>query len=279
MARKKSNASKKGKSKRSSASTSPTPTPAAIGAGAPEGDVIAVSESTPNEVGGEGEAAEEPEQSPDGGKYAVDVTAELADSGADAATEDQLEDPIVYSEHNNDKQQAVVAEDNSNDIQYQLHISDLVAGVSGSVNMEDSQAELLSSNTEHSMYRSSIDHSIYDDLYALESKTDNLACLADDSIDAVAAAAATADNYGNAVARPYAISPSAFVSSTKEESEDVAYMRPDSATEPSGDATDVQDSADSGAAAVASIVSSLVEAAAAAAAGLSVSTDNIVGEA
>ncbi|KAJ2495371.1 hypothetical protein IWW47_004102, partial [Coemansia sp. RSA 2052] len=116
MARKKSNASKKGKSKRSSASTSPTPTPAAIGAGAPEGDVIAVSESTPNEVGGEGGAAEEPEQSPDGGKYAVDVTAELADSGADAATEDQLEDPIVYSEHNNDEQQAVVAEDNSNDI-------------------------------------------------------------------------------------------------------------------------------------------------------------------
>ncbi|KAJ1661201.1 hypothetical protein GGF38_003799 [Coemansia sp. RSA 25] len=280
MARKKSNASKKGKSKRSSASTSPTPTPAAIGAGAPEGDVIAVSESTPNEVGGEGGAAEEPEQSPDGGKYAVDVTAELADSGADAATEDQLEDPIVYSEHNNDEQQAVVAEDNSNDIQYQLHIPDLAAGVSGSVNMEDSQAELLSSNTEHSMYRSSIDHSIYDDLYALESKTDNLACLADDSIDAVAAAAAaTADSYGNAVTRSYVISPSAFVSSTKEESEDVAYMRPDSATEPSGDATDVQDGADSGAAAVANIVSTLVEAAAAAAAGLSVSTDNIVREA
>ncbi|KAJ2055625.1 hypothetical protein GGI17_006582 [Coemansia sp. S146] len=272
MARKKSNA-KKNRSKRSSASTSPTPTPVAISSGVPsEGDVVTVPEPTQNGVDGDSEFTETAEASeqplPDSGKYAVDVAAELTDSGANAATEDQLEDPFMYAERNDDQHESV-AEDSGN---RQPHMSDHAPMGSGSVNMEDSQAELLSSNMDHSMYHSTVDHSHSDELHALESGSVDLACLADDSIDVVAAAAELS---GSAVARPYVISPSAFVK--EDESEDVVYLRPESVTEPNADAVEVQESADSGAAAVASIVSSLVEAAAAA--GLSVSTGSIAREA
>ncbi|KAJ2879824.1 hypothetical protein H4R27_005088 [Coemansia aciculifera] len=272
MARKKSNA-KKNRSKRPSASTSPTPTPVAISSGVPsEGDVVAVPEPTQNGVDGDRESTETVEASeqplPDSGKYAVDVAAELTDSDADAATEDQLEDPFMYAERN-DNQHESVAEDSGN---HQLHMSDHAPMGSDSVNMEDSQAELLSSNMDHSMYHhSTIDHSHSDELHALESGSVDLSCLVDDSIDVAAAAAELS---GSAVARPYVISPGAFVKA--DESEDVVYLRPESVTEPNADIVDVPESADSGAAAVASIVSSLVEAAAAA--GLSVSTGSIARE-
>ncbi|KAJ2248165.1 hypothetical protein GGI13_004761 [Coemansia sp. RSA 455] len=271
MARKKSNA-KKNRSKRSSASTSPTPTPVAISSAAPEKDVVDVSEPTQNGVVGDEESTETAEASeqplPDSGKYAVDVAAELTDSGADDSTEDQLEDPFVYAERNDDQHESV-AEDSEN---HQLHMSDHAPMGSGSVNMEDSQAELLSSNMDHSMYHSTIDHSHSDELHALESGSDDLSCLADHSADVVAAAAELSSN---TAVRPYVISPSAFAK--EDESEDVVYLRPESATEPTADAADVQESADSGAAAVASIVSSLVEAVAAA--GLSVSTGSVALEA
>ncbi|KAJ2818328.1 hypothetical protein GGI24_005131, partial [Coemansia furcata] len=274
MTRKKSNAGKKNRSKRSSANTSPTPTPVVISSGAPEEDVVAVPEpTTQNGTDGDRESTDTvgtSEQSPpDSGKYAVDVAAELADSSSDAATEDQLEDPFVYAERNDDDQYVSVAGDNSN---RQLNMSEHALAGSGSVNMEDSQAELLSSNMDHSMYRSTIDHGHSDELHALESGSDDLACLADNSIDVVAAAAELSDS---AVSRPYVISPGAFVK--EDELEDVVHMRPVSATELNVDAVAEHESADSGAAAVASIVSSLVEAAAAA--GLSVSTGSIAREA
>ncbi|KAJ2743888.1 hypothetical protein GGI20_003396 [Coemansia sp. BCRC 34301] len=276
MGRKRSNTAKKSKSKRSSTNTSPTPTPADIGASALTESVAAVPEPTTIKVAGHTGAAEEPELSSDNGKYAVDVTAELTNSGADAATEEQLEGPIVLGECNSDEQQAIVVEDNSNDDQHQLHVPNHAARVSDSVNMEDSQAELLSNNMDDSLYRrSSIDHSVCDELHALESKTDSLACLADGSVDVAAAAADISDSNAS---RPYVVSPSAFVgSSSMDELADVVYWRPDSVTEPTGVVGDVQETAESGAAAVASIVSSLVEAVATA--GLSVSTHSIAREA
>ncbi|KAJ2908837.1 hypothetical protein GGI21_002485 [Coemansia aciculifera] len=273
MGRKKSNASKKGKSKQPSRNHSPTSAAKAIGAGSPEGEGAVVAEPTQASINGDEQAKEELENSPDSGKYAIDVAAELADPGVNAATEDQLEDPIVYAVRNDDEEHSAgVAGGERNDVQPQLHIPDHTTRVSGSVNMEDSQAELLSSNMDHSMYRSLVDHGVHDELHALESKVDSLACLADDSVDVAAAAAFAPESSGNVVARPYVISPSNFAESNRSEADEVVYLRPDSATGPT-----VQESAESGAAAVASIVASLVEAAAAA--GLSISTSDVAREA
>ncbi|KAJ2371099.1 hypothetical protein H4S02_009671, partial [Coemansia sp. RSA 2611] len=270
MARKKSNAGKKSKSKRSSANTSPTPTPAAISSSVLEEDLVDVPESTQDSVDGDREpteAPEAPEQSvSDSGKYAVDVAVELSDSGADAATEDQLENPFVYAERSEEPHAS--GTDYTGD--YQLHVPDHAPKGPGSVNMEDSQAELLSSDMDHSMYRSSIDHSYSDDLHALESGRNDLSFIADDSIDVVAAAAELS---GSAIARPYVISPSAF---TKEdESEDNVHIRPEPVAEQNAGVV-VQESANGGAAEVASIMSSLIEAAAAV--GLSVNTGGITCE-
>ncbi|KAJ2692999.1 hypothetical protein H4218_006197 [Coemansia sp. IMI 209128] len=270
MARKKSNAGKKSKSKRSSANTSPTPTPAAISSSVLEEDLVDVPESTQDSVDGDREpteAPEAPEQSvSDSGKYAVDVAVELSDSGADAATEDQLENPFVYAERSEEPHAS--GTDYTGD--YQLHVPDHAPKGPGSVNMEDSQAELLSSDMDHSMYRSSIDHSYSDDLHALESGRNDLSFIADDSIDVVAAAAELS---GSAIARPYVISPSAF---TKEdESEDNVHIRPEPVAEQNAGVV-LQESANGGAAEVASIMSSLIEAAAAV--GLSVNTGGITCE-
>ncbi|KAJ2789910.1 hypothetical protein GGI18_002128 [Coemansia linderi] len=270
MARKKSNAGKKSKSKRSSANTSPTPTPAAISSSVLEEDLVDVPESTQDSVDGDREPTETPEAPEqsvsDSGKYAVDVAVELSDSGADAATEDQLENPFVYAERSEEPH--APGTDYTGD--YQLHVPDHAPKGPGSVNMEDSQAELLSSDMDHSMYRSSINHSYSDDLHALESGRNDLSLIADDSIDVVAAAAELS---GSAIARPYVISPSAF---TKEdESEDNVHIRPEPVAEQNAGVV-VQESANGGAAEVASIMSSLIEAAAAV--GLSVNTGGITCE-
>ncbi|KAJ2485270.1 hypothetical protein IWW37_005989 [Coemansia sp. RSA 2050] len=268
MAKKKSNASKKSKSKRSSANTSPTPISATISSGVPGGDLVDVPEPTQDSVDVIMEPIEAPEALeqalPESDNYAVDFSAELSDAGADATTEDQLVDPFVYAERNEQRHKSVADYSSS----YQLHAPDDVPKGPGSVNMEDSQAELLSSDMDHSIYRSSINHSYSDDLHVLESGSNDLAFIADDSIDVVAAAAELS---GSAIARPYVISPSAFAKN--DGLEDVVHIRPESATEQNTKDAAVQESADGGAAEVASIVSSLIEAAAAA--GLSVSTGGI----
>ncbi|KAJ2487876.1 hypothetical protein EV174_000307 [Coemansia sp. RSA 2320] len=148
--------------------------------------------------------------------------------------------------------------------------------------MEDSQAELLASILNSSLYSSSFSHSTSDELHAVESDKDagvadvvmhggsdesDLSCFADDVV------IGSNVNASDAIARPYVITPGAMLDSGG--SDDVLLLTPETVANSSAtvDGATVRygESAGSDALAVASIDSGEIEAAATA--GLRVSTE------
>ncbi|KAJ1948487.1 hypothetical protein FBU59_001571, partial [Linderina macrospora] len=114
-----------------------------------------------------------------------------------------------------------------------------------SVNMEDSQAELLSSNLLDSMYRSSIVHGVQDEIHALESEgpaslssvdeseeLGGVAALPEQEVPAVAVAASATEDEESQEAARYVVSPGAFTN--EPEPDVIMHLRPVSVAQQSG---------------------------------------------
>ncbi|KAJ1815592.1 hypothetical protein LPJ56_004524, partial [Coemansia sp. RSA 2599] len=157
-------------------------------------------------------AIDQPEKTEDG-KYSVDVSDLAADVAEREATEDLLDDLISFSEPAAEPESAA-KEDPSAE-------ATPVAAVAGSVNMEDSQAELLASNLDDSMYRSAMGDSAIDEVHALESSQEDLRASEiheNDILDSIRSIESTD--------RKYVVTPTAFAAAKGAEEID---SRPESA--------------------------------------------------
>ncbi|KAJ1869749.1 hypothetical protein LPJ57_005477, partial [Coemansia sp. RSA 486] len=187
------------------------------------------------------EQSAEPENIEDD-KYNIDISDLAVGVTEREATEDQLEDLISFSESIAEPEPAAKEEASAE--------TTPVADVANSVNMEDSQAELLASNLDDSMYQSAMSDSVMDEIHVLESSQEMSASEIheNDILDSIRSIDSTD--------RKYVITPTAFV--TDENAEEID-SRPQSAANNA--------SASEGAAAVAEVQASAQQVKAAADAG------------
>ncbi|KAJ2388319.1 hypothetical protein H4S02_002928 [Coemansia sp. RSA 2611] len=204
----------------------------------------------------------------DGGKYSVDVLESMEIASCD--TEDQLED--LYTRADTDPAQASKVSDVTDALPAEATSdpSHLVSGepesTSNSVNLEDSEAVLLASNLEDSIYRSETSDKIADEIHAIE-KSDLLHTSYEDEPEMIHHTDGIATS-GN-TSREYVITPSVFAA--ENEPDVVAHIRPESQAT-GDDATKVENTPAAVAAtaeataetsaAIASVLTSEIEAAA-----------------
>ncbi|KAJ1668491.1 hypothetical protein IW140_000323 [Coemansia sp. RSA 1813] len=182
----------------------------------------------------------------------------LASEAEAPSTEDQLEDLYLRALKDNDKKDQTTATSLSAErskspsvaieggksfiARARITETEDASGVDaqGSVNMEDSQAELLSSNIEDSMYRSAISNaepSTNDEIHSLESSetlessavhTQNQRNKNVEEFEYMSAKGLETDKLNNIINRSYAITPGAFADEDEGESEVVTHIRPES---------------------------------------------------
>ncbi|KAJ1645119.1 hypothetical protein LPJ64_003268 [Coemansia asiatica] len=172
-------------------------------------------------------------------KYIVDISDLAAQR---EATEDLLDDLISFSEPAVEPESATKNHTPEEDEEEEEATPTAVAAIANSVNMEDSQAELLASNLDDSMYRSAMNDSTIDELHVLESSQDmgTSEIHENDILDSIRSIESTD--------RKYVVTPSAFVADKNAEE---INSRPESA------ANDINDiSADEAASAAAEVQAS-----------------------
>ncbi|KAJ2848690.1 hypothetical protein J3B02_003902 [Coemansia erecta] len=177
-------------------------------------------------------------------KYIVDISDLAAQR---EATEDLLDDLISFSEpavepESATKNHTPEEDEEEEEEEEEEATPTAVAAIANSVNMEDSQAELLASNLDDSMYRSAMNDSTIDELHVLESSQDmgTSEIHENDILDSIRSIESTD--------RKYVVTPSAFVADKNAEE---INSRPESA------ANDINDiSADEAASAAAEVQAS-----------------------
>ncbi|KAJ2082222.1 hypothetical protein H4R24_001743 [Coemansia sp. RSA 988] len=179
----------------------------------------------------------------DSTQYNIDVASAVATSNCE--TEDLLDDIYTYGEDNTAHTETDMGEQPQLDacdeqvvVSRQNHTTDAAGAVRestaqvsdtlGSLNLEDSEAVLLASNLEDSIYRSAINDRITDEMHVVEKSQESESMKVDHENAASVVYSAINAVSLNKASREYVVTPSAFA--TDSEPSVVTHVNQESAT-------------------------------------------------